>query len=212
MYPGNQESEYYSSFRIQARAVGAMHEAAEHYVIRLLEDANALAIHARQVTVQPRDIQSARRICGQRDWDKGTTDWSKVKPGHTTWLKWTVNRISGDLLCLWFHGRANQSGVGDTGWTVNRISGDLLCLWFHGRANQSGVGDTGWTVYLDLFTIINRISGDLLCLWFHGRANQSGVGDTGVNSEQDQWGFIVSVISWEGKPIRGGRHKGEPDR
>ena len=33
-----------------------------------------------------------------------------------------------------------------------------------------------------------------------------------VNSEQDQWGFIVSVISWEGEPIRGGRHKDEPDK
>ena len=25
----------------------------------------------------------------------------------------------------------------------------------------------------------------------------------------EQWGFIVSVISWEGVPIRGGRHMGE---
>ena len=33
-----------------------------------------------------------------------------------------------------------------------------------------------------------------------------------MNSEQDQWGFIVSVISWECEPIRGGRHKGEPDK
>ena len=39
--------------------------------------------------------------------------------------------------------------------------------------------------------------------------DQSGVGDTGwtINSEQDQWGFIVSVILWEGEPIRGGRHR-----
>ena len=86
MYPATSESEYYSNFRIQARAVGALHEAAEHYLVGLLEDANALAIHARRITVQPRDIQLARKIRGERDWDKGSTDWSKVKKGHTVWL------------------------------------------------------------------------------------------------------------------------------
>ena len=87
MYPGTGDSEYYSHFRIQARAVGALHEAAEAYLVGLMEDANALAIHARRVTVQPRDIQLARKIRGERDWDKGTTDWEKVKPGHREWLK-----------------------------------------------------------------------------------------------------------------------------
>ena len=87
MYPGAGDSEYYSHFRIQARAVGALHEAAEAYMVGLMEDANALAIHARRVTVQPRDIQLARKIRGERDWDKGTTDWEKVKPGHREWLK-----------------------------------------------------------------------------------------------------------------------------
>ena len=86
MYPGSLESDYYSNFRIQARAVGALHEAAEHYLVGLLEDANALAIHAHRITVQPRDIQLARRIRGEKDWDKGTTDWSKVKKGYTVWL------------------------------------------------------------------------------------------------------------------------------
>ena len=87
MYPGAGDSEYYSHFRIQARAVGALHEAAEAYLVGLLEDANALAIHARRVTVQPRDIQLACKIRGEKDWDKGTTDWEKVKPGYSEWLK-----------------------------------------------------------------------------------------------------------------------------
>ena len=43
-------------------AVDALHEASEDYLITLLEDANLLAIHARCVTLQPRDIQLARRI------------------------------------------------------------------------------------------------------------------------------------------------------
>ena len=50
-------------------AVDALHEASEDYLVTLLEDANLLAIHARHVTLQPRDIQLARRIRGDKDWD-----------------------------------------------------------------------------------------------------------------------------------------------
>ena len=49
--------------------IEALHEGAENYMVSLLEDANLLAIHARRVTVQPRDIQLARRIRGDKDWD-----------------------------------------------------------------------------------------------------------------------------------------------
>ena len=51
-------------------ALDALHEGAEDYLVTLLEDANLLAIHARRVTVQPRDIQLAHRIRGDKDWDK----------------------------------------------------------------------------------------------------------------------------------------------
>ena len=50
--------------------VEALHEAAESYLVNLLENTNLLAIHARRVTIQPRDIQLASRICGDQDWDK----------------------------------------------------------------------------------------------------------------------------------------------
>ena len=50
-------------------AVDALHEASEDCLITLLEDANLLAIHAKCVTLQPRDIQLARRIWGDKDWD-----------------------------------------------------------------------------------------------------------------------------------------------
>ena len=50
-------------------AVDALHEASEDYLVTLLEDANLLAIHARHVTLQPRDIQLALRIRGDKDWD-----------------------------------------------------------------------------------------------------------------------------------------------
>ena len=51
------------------RAVDALHEASEDYLVTLLEDANLLAIHAKCVTLQPRDIQLARRIWGYKDQD-----------------------------------------------------------------------------------------------------------------------------------------------
>ena len=49
--------------------VDTLHEASEDYLITLLEDANLLAIHAWHVTLQPRDIQLAQRIQGDKDWD-----------------------------------------------------------------------------------------------------------------------------------------------
>lgn len=47
-------------------AVLALQEAAESYLIGLFEDSNLCAIHAKRVTVMPKDIQLARRIRGER--------------------------------------------------------------------------------------------------------------------------------------------------
>nr|CAD1818801.1 unnamed protein product [Ananas comosus var. bracteatus] len=52
--------------RFQSHAVLALQEAAEAYLVGLFEDANLCAIHARRVTIMPRDIQLARRIRGER--------------------------------------------------------------------------------------------------------------------------------------------------
>ena len=49
--------------------IEALHKGTEAYVTGLMEDANLLAIHAHRYTVQPRDIQLARRIRGQANWD-----------------------------------------------------------------------------------------------------------------------------------------------
>jgi histone H3 len=53
-------------FRLQPSAVLALQEASEAYLEGLFEDANLCAIHARRVTVMPKDIQLARRIRGER--------------------------------------------------------------------------------------------------------------------------------------------------
>ena len=42
--------------RFQSTAIAALQEAAENYVVGLFEDVNLLAIHARRVTIMPRDI------------------------------------------------------------------------------------------------------------------------------------------------------------
>ena len=42
--------------RFQSTAIAALQEAAENYIVGLFEDVNLLAIHARRVTIMPRDI------------------------------------------------------------------------------------------------------------------------------------------------------------
>lgn len=52
--------------RFQSTAILALQEAAEAYLVRLLEDTNLCALHARRVTIMAKDIQLARRIRGER--------------------------------------------------------------------------------------------------------------------------------------------------
>ena len=53
-------------YRLQSSAVLALQEAAEAYLCGLFEDTNLCAIHARRVTIMPKDMQLARRIRGER--------------------------------------------------------------------------------------------------------------------------------------------------
>ena len=52
--------------RFQSAAIMALQEATEAYLVGLFEDSNLFAIHARRVTIMPKDIQLARRIRGER--------------------------------------------------------------------------------------------------------------------------------------------------
>jgi len=58
--------DYETDVRFQSTAVLALQEAAEMYLIGLFEDTNLCAIHAKRVTIMPKDIQLARRIRGER--------------------------------------------------------------------------------------------------------------------------------------------------
>lgn len=51
--------------RFQASAIAALQEAAEAYLVGLFEDTNLCAIHAKRVTIMPKDMQLARRIRGE---------------------------------------------------------------------------------------------------------------------------------------------------
>ena len=48
--------------RWQKKVVDALHEGVEAFMVGIMEDANLLAIHTQRVTLQPWDIQLARRI------------------------------------------------------------------------------------------------------------------------------------------------------
>ena len=48
------------------RTTEALQEAAEAYLVGLFEDTNLCAIHAKRVTIMPKDMQLARRIRGER--------------------------------------------------------------------------------------------------------------------------------------------------
>ena len=55
--------------RFQSTALMALQEAAEAYLVNLFENTVLCAIHARRVTIMPKDMILARRIRGE------DTDW-----------------------------------------------------------------------------------------------------------------------------------------
>ena len=54
--------------RFQSTAIAALQEAAENFIVGLFEDVNLLAVHAKRVTVMPRDIRLALKIRGDHYW------------------------------------------------------------------------------------------------------------------------------------------------
>ena len=57
---------YGVGYRVAPAMMMALQEAAEAYLVQLLEDSNLCAIHAKCITIQPKDIQLARRIHRER--------------------------------------------------------------------------------------------------------------------------------------------------
>jgi histone H3 len=58
--------EFKPDLRFQSTALLALQEASEAYLVGLFEDTNLCAIHAKRITIMPKDMQLARRIRGER--------------------------------------------------------------------------------------------------------------------------------------------------
>lgn len=58
--------DFKTDLRFQSSAIMALQEATEAYLVSLFEDSNLCAIHAKRVTIMPKDIQLARRLRGER--------------------------------------------------------------------------------------------------------------------------------------------------
>ena len=57
--------DFKTDLQFQSAAILCLQEAAEAYLVRLFDDANLCAIHARRVTIMPKDILLARQIRGE---------------------------------------------------------------------------------------------------------------------------------------------------
>merc|ERR1712187_1103562 len=58
--------DFKQDIRFQSTALLALQDASEAYLVGLFEDTNLCAIHAKRVTIMPKDMQLARRIRGER--------------------------------------------------------------------------------------------------------------------------------------------------
>ena len=66
------------NLRWQAKAIMALHEAFEDYLVGLFEDCVLEAIHRKRVTVMPKDMFIALHIRGKIDWYKGSLSMRDV--------------------------------------------------------------------------------------------------------------------------------------
>ncbi len=59
--------DFKTDLRFQGSAILALQEASEAYLVGLFEDTNLCAIHAKRVTIMPKDLRLARRIGCRRE-------------------------------------------------------------------------------------------------------------------------------------------------
>ena len=72
----------------QSTAIAALQEAAENFIVSLFEDVNILAVHAKRVTVMPRDIILVLRIRGDH------YHW-RITPEDAAWYERHNRRTEG---------------------------------------------------------------------------------------------------------------------
>ena len=59
-------TQFKSDLRFQSQAILALQEACEAYLVKLFEDTNLCAIHAKRVTIMAKDMMLAKRIRGEK--------------------------------------------------------------------------------------------------------------------------------------------------
>ena len=71
--------DYKTDIRFQSAAILALQEASEAYLVGLFEDTNLCAVHAKRVTIMPKDMHLARRIRGDNALDVNSRYSFKVR-------------------------------------------------------------------------------------------------------------------------------------
>ena len=103
--------QFKSDLKFQSQAVLALQEAAEAYLVGLFEDTNLCAIHAKRVTIMPKDTQLDRKIRGYKlllflefddllPYDNNLKDLAHNLINFNSWFPLTIITIS--LLCRYF--------------------------------------------------------------------------------------------------------------
>ncbi|XP_062953180.1 uncharacterized protein LOC134378130 [Cynocephalus volans] len=100
--------DFKTDLRFQSSAVMALQEACEAYLVGLFEDTNLCAIHAKRVTIMPKDIQLARRIRGD------SSEKRREQEGALSGI-FTRSRTPGNVELATFLGAADMSGRGKGG-------------------------------------------------------------------------------------------------
>ena len=58
--------DFRTDLRFQSHAILALQSAGEAYITGIMEDSNLACIHAKRVTITPKDVQLCRRLRGER--------------------------------------------------------------------------------------------------------------------------------------------------
>ena len=111
--------DYKSDLRFQSTAILALQEASEAYFTRMFEDCVLCCIHAKRVTIMPKDMQLARRI-------RGEMTWLTEPPGRH--IKGAPLRVTyaSKLVCL-----SNKSSLILILEWISKGNPSLLVLVFH---------------------------------------------------------------------------------
>ena len=76
----------HESVRFQSTAIMALQESAEAYLVGLFEDTNMCALHAKRVTILPKDMMLARRIRGEQASDIYAGHADMYRPSNVNFM------------------------------------------------------------------------------------------------------------------------------